>query len=124
MNPEPSWTFTLLPRSGKTAWRRGRLLAERPPIGPDWVHDFKHDGYRLMARREPVSAGIRLLTRNEHDWTSRYSLIVQAVALKARSCLRHRGNDQGVVLIAFDLLQVHFALGDRLVRYQLLAAGW
>jgi hypothetical protein len=88
------------------------------------VHDIKHDGYRLMVRREPVSAGVRLLTRNEHDWTSRYSLIVQAVTLKARSCLRHRGNDQGVVLIAFDLLQVHFALGDRLVRYQLLAAGW
>ena len=77
-----------------------------------------------MTGIEAVSAGIRLLTRNEHDWTSRYSLIVQAVTLKARSCLRHRGNDQGVVLIAFDLLQVHFALGDRLVRYQLLAAGW
>ena len=33
--------------------------AERPPSGPDWVHEIKHDGYRLMARRDPV--GIRLL---------------------------------------------------------------
>ena len=24
--------------------------AERPPSGPDWVHEIKHDGYRLMAR--------------------------------------------------------------------------
>jgi len=68
-----------------------------------------------MTGIEPVSAGIRLLTRNEHDWTSRYPLIVQAVnKLKARSCLRHRGNDQDVVLVAFDLLQIHFALGRSL----------
>jgi ATP-dependent DNA ligase len=52
------------------------------------VHEIKHDGYRLMARRDPVSVGIRLLTRNGHDWASRYPLIVQAVnKLKVRSCL-------------------------------------
>jgi ATP-dependent DNA ligase len=60
--------------------------AERPPTGPEWVHEIKHDGYRLMARRDPV--GIRLLTRNGHDWAPRYPLIVEAVnALKVRSCL-------------------------------------
>ena len=99
---------------------------EQPPTGPDWVHEIKHDGYRLMARRDPVSVGIRLLTRNGHDWASRYPLIVQAVnKLKARSCLidgeavccnehgmpsfeklRHRSNDQDVVLVAFDLLEL------------------
>ena len=52
------------------------------------MHEIKHDGYRLMARRDPVSVGIRLLTRNGHDWASRYPLIVQAVSkLKVRSCL-------------------------------------
>jgi bifunctional non-homologous end joining protein LigD len=35
-------------------------LVERPPTGPDWVHEIRLDGYRLMARRDPV--GIRLLT--------------------------------------------------------------
>ena len=60
--------------------------ADRPPDGPDWVHEIKHDGYRLMARRDPV--GIRLLTRNGHDWAPRYPLIVEAVnRLKVRSCL-------------------------------------
>jgi hypothetical protein len=60
--------------------------AERFPAGPDWVHEIKHDGYRLMARRDSV--GIRLLTRNGHDWSSRYPLIVEAVdRLKVRSCL-------------------------------------
>jgi bifunctional non-homologous end joining protein LigD len=31
--------------------------AERPPSGPGWVHEIKHDGFRLMVRRD--SAGIR-----------------------------------------------------------------
>ncbi len=54
------------------------------PSGPDWVHEIKHDGYRLMARRDPI--GIRLLTRNGHDWSPRYPLIVEAVnRLEARS---------------------------------------
>ena len=47
---------------------------EQPPTGPDWVHEIKHDGYRLMARRDPI--GIRLLTRNGYDWSPRYPLIV------------------------------------------------
>ena len=60
--------------------------ADQPPGGPNWLHEIKHDGYRLMARRDPV--GIRLLTRNGHDWSPRYPLIVQAVnMLKVRSCL-------------------------------------
>ena len=37
---------------------------EQPPTGPDWVHEIKHDGYRLMERRDALSVGIRLLTRN------------------------------------------------------------
>jgi bifunctional non-homologous end joining protein LigD len=39
--------------------------AERPPNGTDWVHEIKHDGYRLMACRDRQVSG--LLTRNGHD---------------------------------------------------------
>jgi ATP-dependent DNA ligase len=35
------------------------------------------DGYRLMARRDPV--GIRLITRRGNDWTIRFPLVVEAV---------------------------------------------
>jgi bifunctional non-homologous end joining protein LigD len=39
-----------------------------------------------MARRD--ADGVRLLTRNGHDWTRRFSLIAQAVgALRMTSCL-------------------------------------
>jgi ATP-dependent DNA ligase len=33
---------------------------------PDWIHEIKHDGYRLIVQR------LRLFTRNGHDWTERY----------------------------------------------------
>ena len=44
--------------------------ADKPPSGSNWVHEIKHDGFRLMARRDPV--GIRLITRRGNDWTQRY----------------------------------------------------
>jgi len=57
-----------------------------PPSGPGWIHEIKHDGFRLMVRRDP--AGVRLLTRNGHDWADRYPLIVEASgALQVRSFL-------------------------------------
>jgi ATP-dependent DNA ligase len=36
--------------------------ADRPPSGPNWIHEIKHHGFRLMVRRDP--AGVRLSTRN------------------------------------------------------------
>ena len=54
--------------------------ADRPPRTPNWIHEIKHDGYRLMVRRD--SSGIRLITRNGNDWTERFPLIVAAVAAK------------------------------------------
>ena len=60
--------------------------ADKPPSGSNWVHEIKHDGFRLMARRNPM--GIRLITRKGNDWTQRYPLVVEAVNhLKVRSCL-------------------------------------
>ena len=26
--------------------------ASKPPAGPQWIHEIKHDGYRLMARKQ------------------------------------------------------------------------
>jgi ATP-dependent DNA ligase len=50
---------------------------DKLPSDDLWLHEIKHDGYRLMARRDSV--GIRLLTRNGHDWSPRYPLIREAV---------------------------------------------
>jgi bifunctional non-homologous end joining protein LigD len=46
------------------------------PAGPDWFHEIKHDGYRLIVQRE--GKRVRLLTRRGYDWSDRYPLIVEA----------------------------------------------
>ena len=57
-----------------------------PPNGPGWLHEIKHDGFRLAVRRD--AGGIRLITRNGHDWSSRYPSIVSAAnALRCKSCV-------------------------------------
>jgi len=83
--------------------------AERPPSVPQWVH-----------------ARVHLLTRNGHNWSARFPLILEAASeLRARPCLIDGeavcGNEDGlavferlcrkhaartVSLYAFDLLEV------------------
>jgi ATP-dependent DNA ligase len=43
--------------------------SDKPPSGSNWIYEIKHDGFRLMARRDPL--GIRLITRRGNDWTNR-----------------------------------------------------
>ena len=52
------------------------------PDRPEWLHEIKHDGHRLIVQR--AGKRVRLFTRNGHDWTSRYPRIV-AAALRNRS---------------------------------------
>ena len=99
-------------------------MAKKPPAGPDWIHEIKHDGFRILARRDSV--GARLITRNGHDFSNRFPFIGLAVGhLPARSCLvdgeaivtnkkglasfdllRARRIHAGAVLCAFDLLEL------------------
>ncbi len=56
-------------------------LPTRVPIAPSgslWVHEIKHDGYRLMVRR--TASAIRIRTRNGYDWTDRFPAIVEAAS--------------------------------------------
>jgi|ERR1700730_18218476 ATP-dependent DNA ligase len=32
----------------------------KPPVGPPWVHEIKHDGYRLIARKHYAAFASRL----------------------------------------------------------------
>src|SRR6516165_7204612 len=60
------------------------IRATRPPSGPDWIHEIKHDGYRLIVRRD--GDNVRLYTRRGYDWSDRYPAISRAAAkLRARS---------------------------------------
>jgi bifunctional non-homologous end joining protein LigD len=98
--------------------------APKPPSGPDWVHEIKHDGYRVIVRRE--GEAVRLFTRRGYDWTDRYPAIAAAAAkLRAKSftldgeavvcgadgvaifdALHRRGRVSDAILQAFDLLEL------------------
>jgi bifunctional non-homologous end joining protein LigD len=58
------------------------LLCEKPPSGPQWIHEIKYDGYRIQARLD--GGRVRLLTRKRLDWTKKRFPTV-AAALEALS---------------------------------------
>jgi bifunctional non-homologous end joining protein LigD len=43
---------------------------DKPPVGLGWVHEIKHDGYRLIARKQ--DGRVRLFTRRGYDWTHKF----------------------------------------------------
>ena len=53
-------------------------FAKTPPTGPDWIHEIKHDGFRVLARRDGKK--VRLISRKGKDLTYRFPVVVQAVA--------------------------------------------
>ena len=63
--PLPKWIRPCLP-----------TLVDKPPVGPQWVHEIKWDGYRVSAYVADGKAAVR--TRNGHDWTARFPAIAAA----------------------------------------------
>jgi DNA ligase D-like protein (predicted ligase) len=51
---------------------------EKPPSGPQWLHEIKLDGYRMAARID--NGRVQLLTRTGLDWTDKYPSAVAALA--------------------------------------------
>jgi bifunctional non-homologous end joining protein LigD len=98
--------------------------ATKPPVGPQWIHEIKYDGYRLIARKR--AGRVRLFTRNGF-WSDRYPRISAVLAaLRALQAvidgeavwcdrdglaifekLHSRAYDGEVILYAFDLLELH-----------------
>jgi bifunctional non-homologous end joining protein LigD len=105
--------------------------APQPPSGALWLHEIKHDGFRVIARKD--GERVKLYSRPGNDLTHRFPLIVEALArLRSRSCIidgeavacddsgvpsfnriRYRRHDASVLLYAFDLIELN---GDDLRR--------
>src|ERR1700761_3382697 len=61
-------------------------LADAPPAGANWIHEIKHDGFRVLAQRQ--GRAVRLVTRNGHDLADRFPLATVAItALPIKSCV-------------------------------------
>jgi ATP-dependent DNA ligase len=95
------------------------------PSGPDWIHEIKHDGYRMLVI--PENERVRLFSRNGTDWTRRYPWIVEA-ALKNRQ--KHFVIDGEAVVLGVDGVSDFNALHSRkhehkvqLYAFDVLAIG-
>jgi bifunctional non-homologous end joining protein LigD len=106
-----------------------------PPDGDGWLHEIKHDGFRVIARK--VGKRVKLYSRSGNDLTYRFPLIVDALArLRSHSCIidgeavscgedgisdfnriRYRRHDEEVFLYSFDLIELN---GDDLRREPLI----
>ena len=105
--------------------------APHPPSGEPWLHEIKHDGFRVIARKN--GHRVKLYSRPGNDFTRRFRLIVEALErLRSRSCIidgeavacddngvasfdlvRHHRANEIVFLYAFDLIELN---GDDLRR--------
>jgi bifunctional non-homologous end joining protein LigD len=98
--------------------------AKLPPAGPGWIHEIKHDGFRIIAHRS--GDRVQLVTRAGNNFASRFPLIAAAIAaLPVRSCavdgeaivcdkgglavfelIRGLGSKASAVHCAFDLVEL------------------
>jgi ATP dependent DNA ligase-like protein len=104
---------------------------DKLPSGDLWLHEIKHDGFRVIARKD--GDRVRLYSRPGNDMTRRFPLIADALTgLRSRSCIidgeavacddnglasferiRYRQHDGDVFLYAFDLIELN---GDDMRR--------
>jgi ATP-dependent DNA ligase len=104
---------------------------DKLPSGSQWLHEIKHDGFRIIGRKD--GERVRLYSRPGNDFTGRFPLIVETLArLRARSCIidgeavacddngvasfelvRHQRANASTFLYAFDLIELN---GDDLRR--------
>ena len=99
-------------------------LVAHPPVGPGWLHEMKHDGYRLLARKD--ADRVTLWSRYGTDFTDRLRGIADAVrslpvdkalidgeAVVFRpdghsdfAALRTKAGGEQASLVAFDILSL------------------
>ena len=62
------------------------VLSHKAPSGPLWIHEIKHDGYRLQIHKR--GPRVALYTMTGVDWTARFPWIVEgATAIKADAAI-------------------------------------
>jgi bifunctional non-homologous end joining protein LigD len=98
------------------------MTAPALPSGGLWLHEIKHDGFRIIARKD--GRRVTLYSRLGHDLSQRYPLISEAMArlpsctidgeaiacdesgIESFDLLQRRQRDDRVFLYAFDLIEL------------------
>ena len=115
-------------------------LSDKAPSGPQWIHEIKHDGYRILAVKRGDT--VRLWSRNGRDWSGEFTAITDALrtmpdcTIDGKACAHRRDGlpdfweirAQGATctMFAFDLLYLdgtdlrRLPLADRKARLKAL----
>ena len=64
-------------RFPKNVYPQLATLVDKPPSGPEWLHEIKFDGYRILAVKQNNQT--RLMTRNNNDWTNKFKSVAQEI---------------------------------------------
>ena len=122
--PLPTWEPNCLGFGSQWRLCNGTVL-RACSSGAVWLHEIKHDGFRVIARK--AGERVKLYSRPGNDLTWRFPLIVEALArLRSRSCIidgeavacgedgiasfdriRYRRHDAEVFMWAFDLIELN-----------------
>ena len=123
------------------------MLVAKPRPGPEWIHEVKHDGYRLLASK--AADRVTLWSRYGTDFTAKLPRIAEAVrslpiddalldgeAVVLRpdghsdfGALRTKRGAERASFVAFDLLRIEredrrkLALEVRRAQLESLVAG-
>jgi len=120
------------------------VLKPSPPLGPDWLHEVKHDGWRAQLHRR--GAGAVILSKSGKDISGRFAPI-RAILLTLPACIIDAevvgcdadgmpdfrslmaGNSHGLCAWCFDLLSIggkdvrRVPLEERRARLHQLLSG-
>src|SRR5215207_1798523 len=83
-------------------------LAEKVPAGEGWIHELKHDGFRILAFKD--SDTVRLWSRNGRDWSAEF--VASTDAMQALPFKRVMLDGEAVAHCLHGLPDFHRLLGD------------
>ena len=95
-------------------------LVRAPPVGPGWIHEMKHDGYRLLARTEGPIASHRCGPATEP--TSQTSCARRESSRQSAPCLSENALIDGEAVVFrqdghFDFVALRTKAGGELASF-------
>jgi bifunctional non-homologous end joining protein LigD len=84
------------------------VLSLKVPVGDDWIHELKHDGFRILAFKD--GDAVRLWSRNGRDWSGEFVAVTDA--MRALPFKRIMLDGEAVAHCLDGLPDFHRLLGD------------
>jgi bifunctional non-homologous end joining protein LigD len=83
------------------------VLSLKVPIGPQWIHELKHDGFRIVAHKDGDE--VRLWSRNGRNWSA--EMVANTAAVMALPVKRSALDGEAVAHCPEGLPDFNASLG-------------